>query len=753
MKRLVLLFTLLTASWLYASETAFWQLDTFDDFLRGNLSGVSLSKEGELRLAPLAKPVFSPDETVALSLASDPQGHLYVGTGHQGKVFRLDRDLKHTLLFQAPEPEVLALAFGPDGALYVGTSPQGKVYRVEASGKWRVFFDPKAKYIWALAFDREDQLYVGTGDRGQIFRVDRSGKGTVFFDSTQTHIMCLTFDRSGNLLAGSEPNGLIYRIDPHGKAFVIYQSSLPEIHSLAVDNQGRIYAAALGNAGGRGSAETFSAPQPTAPIEGGVTTVTVVASTGSNSSELGQQPQQEKSAPPASRNRATMGTPGLPFSTGPQGKGSLIEILPDSSAETLWSSNQESIFGLAVRGHDVLFSTDAEGRIFSLSPSAAGSDGSPKLTLLTETPESLPTRLLLHGSDLYIATSNIARLFRVGSGLATEGTYESPVKDTKFISHWGTIAWRADTPPGCTLQFYSRSGNSERPDNTWSDWAGPYTNPEGSTIQSPPARFLQWKAVFRGPGSASPTLDQVRISYLNQNLPPVIHALSVTSGGERSEATGAAFTPSSGGASVVVTTSPTTFGNPPASASAHPKDPVVITWQAEDPNGDQLVYSLYLRGEGEREWHLLKRRLRETSYTIDPDALADGRYLVRLVASDEESNSPQTARQTELVSAPFWVDNTPPRVRVVRQSVLANGADVSFEAESNLSPLRKAEVSIDGGEWHSVNSDDGVVDSRRETFTLRNLPLASGEHLILLRVWNTTGNAGLGKAVVRVAGQ
>src|SRR6516225_9472519 len=193
------LFTLLLAAPLVVSgvETAFWQTATFDDFLHGELLGVSLGKDGQLRLAPETRTVYNPEETVALSLAADQNRNLYLGTGHQGKVFRVDKDLKGSLFFQAAESEVFALAVGPDGALYVGSSPEGKVYRVTADGKSKIFYDPKSKYVWALAFDAQGRLYVASGDRGRIFRVDASGKGDVFFDSSQTHIMCLTLDRKG----------------------------------------------------------------------------------------------------------------------------------------------------------------------------------------------------------------------------------------------------------------------------------------------------------------------------------------------------------------------------------------------------------------------------------------------------------------------------------------------------------------------------------------------------------------------------
>src|SRR5690242_1049921 len=190
-------------------ETSAWQVSDFKEFLKGRLTGVSINMDGQLGLAPQAKMVFNPDEALALSLVADRQHNLYVGTGHQGKVFRVTAGGKSSLFFKTQEPDVFALAVGPDGDLYVGSSPEGKVYRVDANGKSSVFYDPTTKYIWAMVFDSEGRLYIATGDQGQILQVDRSGKGKVFFDSNQTHIMCLTVDGHGNLLAGSVPDGLV----------------------------------------------------------------------------------------------------------------------------------------------------------------------------------------------------------------------------------------------------------------------------------------------------------------------------------------------------------------------------------------------------------------------------------------------------------------------------------------------------------------------------------------------------------------
>ena len=736
-------------------ETSIWQVSDFKQFLKGQLTGVSISKDGELGLAPEARMVFNPDEALALSLVADRQHNLYIGTGHQGKVFRVTAAGKSSLFYKAPEPDVFALAVGPEGDLYVGTSPEGKIYRVTPEGKSSVFYDPNTKYIWAMLFDPEGRLYVATGDQGQILRVDRTGKGKVFFDSNQTHIMCLAFDHHNNLLAGSVPDGLVYRIGPDGKGFVIYQADLPEIHDLVVDGQGDIYASALGAPGHKGIPTILMPHTPAVTLPTQVVTVTADSENGVSENKKLPSQKPKKPQPPAEKKRVAPSfiRPGTSVVTSnplmmTQSRGALIRISPSSAVETLWNSNSESAYGLALLGKKIIFSTDSNGQIFELDPTQFGEN----LTLLTETHESVATRLMREGNNLYIATSNVAKLFRMGSAAGHEGTYESRVNDTKFISRWGVISWRGHSPAGSSIEFYTRSGNFKRPDKTWSGWAGPYRDKDGSQITSPAARYIQWKAVFRGSASARPILDEVSVAYLNQNLSPEIESFNVSNAGERTSASNSGTTTANVSAMTVnVTATPQiTYADPGQAAPSSTKNPVTLTWKASDPNSDQLEYSLYLKSSDETTWHLLKEKIRSTSYTLDHSTLADGQYVAMLVASDALSNPSATARKDRMLSTPFWIDNTPPTVNLEHADVKGNHAVVQFRVEDTTSPLHNAQSSVGDGHWQEINSDDGIIDSRSEAFTVKTGNLAPGEHVITLRAYDTAGNVGIGKAVVEI---
>jgi hypothetical protein len=190
-------------------------------------------------------------------------------------------------------------------------------------------------------------------------------------------------------------------------------------------------------------------------------------------------------------------------------------------------------------------------------------------------------------------------------------------------------------------------------------------------------------------------------------------------------------------------------GTPTQTLSRAGSSQIVIGWQAEDPDGDRLLYTLYFRGEEETQWKLLRGDLRESSFTLDGDILADGKYYFRVVASDAESNPPSAARTGDLVSAPVLIDNTPPVITIGPVKRSGNQVEVEFEASDAASQLRRAEYSLDAVAWVPLEAADGVIDSQREKFVIRLDNLAAGEHLLVIRAVDSANNAGLAKLVLR----
>ncbi len=195
---LVLIVCLAVSITATAVTPQFWENFTQEELLKGTLTRVSLSSDGKLFLAPPYDLFYDTGQPYVFSVARDRSGNLYVGTGHEGKVFKVDPQGKGSVYFQAKELDVFALALDSSDVLYVGTSPDGKVYKVTAPNQATEFCNPEDKYIWSLFFDEAGNLYVGSGARGIIYKVDKSGKKSTFYDSDDTHIVSLAIESNGS---------------------------------------------------------------------------------------------------------------------------------------------------------------------------------------------------------------------------------------------------------------------------------------------------------------------------------------------------------------------------------------------------------------------------------------------------------------------------------------------------------------------------------------------------------------------------
>jgi len=726
----------------FASGTTVWEMNSYADFVRGRFQGISLSRDGRLSLAPKLDTVFSSDQAVVWSVAEGPDGSLYAATGHRGRVYRIDRAGKSTLLWTAEQPEVFAIAVNRAGVLYAGTSPDGAVYRIE-NGKATEYFAPHSRYIWSLAAGANGVLYVGTGDQGKVFRVEGPGKGEIYYETGQSHVTGLALDSQGRLLAGTEPNGLLYRITAKDKAFVLYDSSLPEIRAIVPMPDGTVYAAALGGSIAKRAQSAQQAVQTSGgTVTAPTTTITVEAQQSGPGPEL-KPPEPKAAAQPAASTQVTTQFTPVTDTSGTE-KSAVYRINPDNTVDTLWSSKEENVYDLLALEQQILFSTDDSGRIYGLSPDR-------RVTLVLETNEDEATRLLPADHSILAATANVGRIYRFGETPGPSGSYEGPVHDSGTASRWGSISWRGDLPVGCAIQLRTRSGNSAKPDRTWSDWSDPVSNPNGSQISSPNARFIEWKAELKGANGATPTVTSVTVAYLPQNSPPVIRGINVVTQAVPTPAARAATTSTSGAYSVTVSDSPdaTPAGTATQTLPRGSSSQITVSWQADDPDGDRLVYSVYFRGDDESQWKLLKGDTHDNFITFDADALADGKYFFRVTASDRESNPPASAREAQLTGSPVLIDNTPPTITIGAVRYAGGAAHLEFSAADAASALRHCEYSLDAGSWVPVEAADGVIDSLRESFTLDLKNLSAGEHLVVIRAGDSANNTGVAKVILR----
>lgn len=741
--RLVLAAALLAAPARPAASSA-WESNSYADFVKGRFTGVSLTRDGRLTLAPRLDQLFASGEAGVWAAVAAKDGTIYLGTGHRGRVYRMRPNQQPEVYWNAPHPEVFALALDSKGVLYAATSPNGRIWRID-NGQAKEYFNPGVPYIWALAFAPSGELYAATGDQGKIFRITGENQGEIWYETGQNHVTSLAFELSKRLLAGTEPNGILYRIEDKNRAFVLYDSSLPEIRAIVPAPDGSLYVAALGGSvAQKQAAGAAAAPSPASPAGMVTTTITVTADDAAKTQGGVEIKPPTAAAPkPADASAVTPAAPSVYEMPGVE-RTAIYKVFPDNTAETLWSSKEENVFDLALRNGEIVFSTDQRGRIYRLAADL-------KATLLVETKESETTRLLPSGSSILAATSNLGKLFRLDGAPQSGGMYESPVHDAGNISRWGRLDWTGETNQG-EFVFKTRSGNSARPDRTWSDWAVPS---ETEAISSPNARYIQWQVELKAKdGRAAPMLDAVTVTYQPQNTRPAVRSISVTPQWVALPGKTVAGAPANAAYSITVTDSgeaaaATSAGTPTQTVerSGHPQ--IVISWQADDPDSDKLIYGVYYRGEDEREWKPLKENITENTHLQDAEVFADGRYFFRVVASDRLSNAPSAARESELVSPPVLIDQTPPRVTL--SAPIRSGADTEIvvAAADAASPLRRAEYSLDAASWKLLDADDGITDSRSEKFTLKLRGLSTGEHTVVVRVLDAAGNPGLAKSVLR----
>ena len=751
-KRWALPISILLITTALGEGTRNWEQSKFEELSKGTAKGIALRSTGGLQLAPAFKQLYASPSTYIWAIAADSSGTLYAAAGSPARIYSIAPDGKVSTIFEPQELQVQSLVVDNNGVIYAATSPDGKVYKIQQNKpsvppktkkgqpeppppagppSWNtsVYFDPNTKYIWDLALDSQGNLYVATGDHGEVFRVTPAGDHSLFFKSDEAHIRVLAIDPKGNLIAGSDGSGLVYRISPTGVAFVLYSAPKKEITALALDDAGNIYAAGVG--------EKHPPAPPTTPS----TTPPTQASTPMLVPGPGITLTPATGQPGPSPALSAFPAPGI----GAVGGSEVYRIAPDGSPLRIWTSQNDLVYALAFDDHgNLLAGTGNRGHVFAITGKDEFVDlikaGATQVTAFAKAP----------GGGLFASTSNLGKLFLIGPGSESEGTYESDVFDARTFSRWGRAEYRGVGD----VQLFARSGNVDNPDRNWSPWkqVDLVNNP---TLPVPPARFVQWRAVLRA-GGVAPRLDSILVNYLPKNVAPEIEDVTVQIGMRYP----------------ALPKQPS--GEAPQPAPIRDRDSISVKWTAHDDNDDDLVYSVYYRGDGESRWLLLKDNLDERYYSFDAGLLPDGGYTIKVVASDGLSHSPGDALNTEKESGRFEVDTTPPGILNLSASLGVGVIQVSFRSIDNFSPIKRAEYSLDAGEWQFVEPTDQISDSKSEDYNFKirvaepdqssesiapnrrtpnrapvSEPAGEVEHVLVVRTYDRFDNMGTAKVLVR----
>ncbi len=683
--------TLIFVSLASAVTTSLWEQHRSTDFEAGEIKNISVSSQGDAKLSLKIEDFSEVKEAQVWALAEDSEGNIYAGTGNEGKIYKISADGKTSeLYYDSPEVTIFSLVVGADDTLYAGTGPDGLVYKItDEDTPPKTILSKGDKYVWAMHLDDDGNLYAATGTEGKIYKITPDGESSVFFDTEEKNIVSLVaFD--GGFYAGSSGNGIIYKIMDDGSANVIYQAKEKEIRDLVMDSEGNVYASAVTSVPmDRGSSRQSRGPAVPAP-------------------------QAPGSGPPK------------------ENKSYIYRLHPDGTTALVWSSPEPLISAIVLENDkQILVGTGSNGKLYRVNPktgdyAAVGKSSGKDIVAILQTK---------HADDMktILGAGNPGKLFTLTSTRVEEGTLESSVHNAQSLSRWGKLSWEAEVEEGTSITFATRSGNTRKPDDTWNKWSEELTTPEGSQIPNADGQYIQWRAKFTTTDAAkTPVLKKVTLASAQTNVEPKFSSVSIGAGRSSSQR------PSAG------PPSPSSSSRgAPASSPKRWK----IEWKVEDTNKDTLQFTVYYKAVDEENWQLLKKELSSPNYDWDITSIADGRYEVKVVATDKLSNPVGWEKSAYKVSAPVNVDNTDPDVGEIHVEPNEDGTfKITCDVSDMMNTVEKAVYKIDNDEkWKVIFPDDGIFDSKEEQLLLKTSKLPEGAHSITIRVTDRAQNVATGR--------
>jgi hypothetical protein len=690
-----------------ASKVKTWQSGPASSYDKAKFKETVVSNQGVLRLSKQLKSLAKLDAQHVWDLVEDAAGNLVAATGSQGKLFLIKTNGDVSVLAESKENQALCLARTPEGVIYAGTGPGGQVLRIEPDGKHAIVADKLGKYVWSLAYDPQSKsLFAGTGPGGKIYRITPDGNANVFYTTKQDHILSLALD-AGNLYAGTDQGGLVYRIDPAGKGFVIYHAAQNEIRGLTVDG-GVVYAGTAMPSSRKAPLSPFRSPTiPIGPTGGGSTS-------SSGASKTSDEPAKTQAGSSGSglASEESKGTPAAAPSPPPPGDNSLYRIAADGSVRELFRDKTMLLRLLRV-GDRLLVGTGMQGQLFEVD------ETNKERTELARLDNGQILSLLKRkDGSVVIGTGDPGKLYVLDDSFAASGTVTSEVLDAKIPTVWGALSWKANTPAGTSIKIAVRSGNVAEPDDTWSAWSPEQTDPTSARAVAPAARYLQYRVTLstKDP-KITPEIRQILVRYQSSNQSPEITSLDVP--------------------------------DLDTETVSQPKK-FKIKWKAVDPNEDELVYKLFVKKEGWKDWVLLEEDIERTDFDWDTTTAPSGMYQIKVTATDKRDNPPAESFEVEKVSQPVPITHLPPEVTVKLIGIDAGKATFEATATDPLVRLVEAQFTVDGKRWTNLFPADGLFDSKMERFRFQTDVLRAGAHVVLVRVRDAAGNLGSGDTVFSV---
>jgi hypothetical protein len=766
----VLIAVLSASAW--AVTTAHWTADDQSDFKAGTLHNVVASNLGDLKLSRAVSKIMDQNAHVSsvYALVAGADGTIYAGTGPDGVLLAVKGDAVSTAATLDPGVNIYSLLVEPGGALLIGTGGEkGRVLRMDRPGDkpHEIFSADGVQYVYAMVRGSDGEIYAATGPNGQLFRIKADGSHDVLYKSSEDNLLTMIGDGKDQLFIGTHPNGLVIRVDRHsGQAFIMYNADESEITALALDGTGNLFAATGQEssdsapqpaAGGKGKAgrPDSSGGGPMAPAGNSSTTTKKTTSMAPSTtvhplmlSTSGAKPSDD--APPDNADGDGDGGPPGPSGDHASSAGSHDQSADNSPGNAVYKIDSEGFVTEVFRQHVTIYSMIAQdgnlivgtagGLVYQINPAAEET-----VILAKVEPKEVTALLATTDSRVILGMANAGALASMTRGYAHTGTYQSAALDADQVSRFGKIQIHDVVPPGATLTISTRSGNTEDPEaGGWSAWGAEQPVADFVPAAAPPARFLQYRVTFTSSADGqTPVVNSIDVAYQTPNLAPVVKALKVEPSplNQQLQQPGHEQPPDGGPGA-----------GPPR---PDPNRPIPtpfyqVNWDASDPNGDAMTYSLYAKLNGQ-DWILIKDKLKQSPYQWDTRNVADGRYQLKLVASDAPANPPGQEKTGSRVSDPIVVDNTAPTITITGQRQQADHVIVDLRVTDVTSTVASASFSVDSADdWKAILPSDNIWDSPSQTAALTLSGLSPGQHQLSIRAADAHGNLAYASVVVTV---
>jgi hypothetical protein len=393
----------------------------------------------------------------------------------------------------------------------------------------------------------------------------------------------------------------------------------------------------------------------------------------------------EKMPPPPDQMRATVAN---------LASGALYLVGKDYRIDRLASLKDEHILDARVDGDGRIYiATGPKGRVYMVRGAASEER---ELWTVQEFDYVNATAVVIRDGSprAFLAAGNEAAAFIRSDKQTRSGSFRTRNYTSGRPARWGALTWR-----GSGVRVYTRNGHSPKPDSTWTKWMERKNGIAPEKLNKAWS-FAQIRIDMVGKGE----FYGFTWRFTEKNQRPIITSLMV--------------------------------GDRELTKSGPQRQ---ITWEANDPNNDKLEYRIAVREESSSVWQDVNgsKSLTEAKFPLPLAQLPDGRYHLRITASDAPSNY-ESPLASSRISPLFVVNNGRPEIKGLNYDQAS--ARLNATVSDRLSIITDLAISVDGGEWRSIPSADGILDERQEEVRVALPGIVAGNHSVALRAIDEAGN-------------